>query len=299
MTLGLFIIITLPVLGQSNPADSTTVPLYRDSIPNALQRMEEITEHRPVGGRFVSNTSVPTLTCYRAGGAGKKAIIICPGGGYRGLAIDKEGFLVARKLQEEGIHAFVLKYRTPLDESCKDKSIAPLQDAQQALRKARELLQKWGASEVRIGIMGFSAGGHLAALASNRFHFDYVIGKKKKTIRPDFSILLYPVISMEKPFTHMGSRKNLLGPSPTSEQLKQFSAHTTVNDQTPPTFLMHASDDAGVPVKNSLLYYEACIRHEVPVEMHLYARGGHGFGMYNDKTEDRWIERLLNWLDTL
>ena len=279
--------------------DSLTIPLYKGDIPNALHPIQEIIEARAKGGRFVSDTSIPTLTAYKAKGDGRKAVIICPGGGYRGLAIDKEGFKVARVFQERGIHAFVLKYRTPKDESCQDKSIAPLQDAQQALRLAKEHLQTWGFQNVDIGIMGFSAGGHLAALTTNPWDFDEAKSQKEETLNPDFSILIYPVITMEEPFAHRGSRSNLLGLQPSDQELKKFSAHYKVNEFTPPTFLMHASDDSGVPVKNSLLYYEACIQHKVPVEMHLYAKGGHGFGMFNETTKDDWMERLLNWLDNL
>ncbi len=299
--IGLFIILTYSLSGQSEQSDSLQLSLYPGPIPNSLQPLKERVDQRSSGGRFISNTSTPTLTYYRPLNPKNKAIIICPGGGYRGVAIDKEGFLVGRALQKEGYHAFVLKYRTPNDKSNKDKAVAPLQDAQQALQVAKNYLRAAGGqqqSEVSIGIMGFSAGGHLAATASNFFNYNYVKNEAQPSVRPDFSILLYPVITMEDPYTHEGSRTNLLGSQASTPQIKRFSIHHQISEQTPRVFLVHASDDGGVPVQNSLLYYEACVKNKVPAEMHIYTAGGHGFGMYNKTTEDRWMDRLLNWLNT-
>jgi acetyl esterase/lipase len=292
--IGLFIILSFSLCGQPDLSDSLRLSLYTDPVPNSLESLEEIVDVSPTEGRFISNTSTPTLTYYRPPVPKNKAIIICPGGGYRGVAIDKEGFLVARALQKKGYHVFVLKYRSPNDKSNKDKAVAPLQDAQQALRVARDYLPP----DIGIGIMGFSAGGHLAATASNFFNYNFIENQAQPTVRPDFSILLYPVITMEDPYTHEGSRTRLLGSDPPPKQIKRFSAHLQVTGQTPRVFLVHASDDRSVPVQNSLMYYEACIQNGVPAEMHLYPAGGHGFGMYNQTTPDKWMDRLLNWLAT-
>lgn len=268
-------------------------------MPNSLQSIEELVDHRRTGGRFISNTSNPKLSYFRPDQPKDKAVIICPGGGYRGVAIDKEGFWVAKELQRKGYHAFVLKYRTPNDVSCKDKSIAPLQDAQQAVKVVRDYFRTGRYQEpISIGIMGFSAGGHLAALTSTLYPFDFVENKASNKLRPDFSILIYPVITMEDPYTHKDSRENLLGKEVPANQIRRFSTHYQVDQRTPPVFLVHASDDRSVPVQNSLLYYEACIQNGVSAEMHFYNGGGHGFGMYNKMIKDNWMNRLFNWLET-
>ncbi len=280
--------------------DSLTMPLYSKAVPNTAGPGRELVSTRPNGTRFIRGTTIPTLTYFQPEKPVKQAVIVCPGGGYSGVAIDKEGFLVARAFQEKGIHAFVLKYRTPLDSTCIDKSIAPIQDAQQAMKIARDSLSAWGYDDVEVGIMGFSAGGHLASFASNAYEHDYLHDKEGSApLRPDFSILIYPVITFDPPHAHMGSRRNLLGSSPTAEQVNNYCSEKLVNAKTPPVFLVHASDDKSVPVQNSLLYYEACAQHDVPAEMHIYPYGGHGFGMYNQKSADDWMGRLFNWLKTL
>lgn len=279
-------------------SDSIEYSLYPGTIPNNKGEGKEVVDVRSVGGRFISYIFEPTLTYIKPKHPINKAIIICPGGGYRGVSIDKEGFLAAREFQKKGIHAFVLKYRAPNDKTNIDKSLAPIQDAQQAIIRARELLAEKDYSDVKIGIMGFSAGGHLASHASTAYGYNFVTGERvpDNFLRPDFSILIYPVISMEHLYTHHGSRFNLLGSYPSTHQIDQYSTYRQVNALSPPAFLVHASDDGAVPVKNSLLYYEACVSHGVSAEMHIYPEGGHGFGMYNKTTEDKWMDRLFNWL---
>ena len=228
------------------------------------------------------------------------SIIICPGGGYSRLAIDHEGVEVAKALNLQGFTAFVLKYRLPNDTIMVDKSIGPLQDAQQAIRTVRKHALSWGLNPNRIGIMGFSAGGHLAATAAT--HFNFVADPTNKdttSVRPDFVILIYPVISFNDSILHPGSRNNLIGKNPPAEFVKQFSNELQVTKNSPPAFLVHTADDATVPVANSIRYYQACIDHKVPAEMHLYPKGGHGFGMHNKTTADKWFDRLLNWINTL
>ena len=267
--------------------DSITWPLYPGEIPNNLKLQEEKVERIGTGRRFIRQISVPEITYFEPTDPKQQAVVICPGGGYAGVAIDHEGYQVARVFQEQGYHAFVLKYRNPTDGGFyEDQSIIPLQDSEQALKVAKATLQEKGYGEVPIGIMGFSAGGHLAATSSNRHDYD-------------FAMLIYPVITFLKPHLHQGSRDNLLGKEAKKAKIRAFSAELMVDDATPPTFLVHAADDGAVPVQNSLVYYEACLANDVPVDMHLYAGGGHGFGMINPTTEDQWMEALLHWLGSL
>lgn len=248
----------------------------------------------------ISKISRPALTVYKPQKPNGKAVIICPGGGYSILAFDKEGTRVAEEMNRWGITAFVLKNRLPDDSINIDKSLAPLQDAQQAIRMIRQQAKNFGINPQQIGIMGFSAGGHLASTAATHFNFKADAGNNDTTsVRPDFAILIYPVISFDSSITHKGSRNNLVGSQPTKEKELFFSNETQVNAATPPSFLVHASDDGAVPVENSIRYYQSCVKYKVPVEMHLYPKGGHGFGMYNKTTDDTWMERLRNWLQKL
>jgi acetyl esterase/lipase len=224
-------------------------------------------------------------------------VIICPGGGYSILAFDKEGTRVAEEMVRWGVTAFVLKYRLPDDSSNIDKSLAPLQDAQQAIRLVRTNAKEWGIKRDQIGIMGFSAGGHVASSAATHFDFKADTANNDTTsVRPDFAILIYPVISFDSTIGHKGSRNNLVGTKATTEKINFFSNELQVTQNTPPSFLIHAGDDATVPVENSVRYYQACIKSKVPAEMHLYPKGGHGFGMNNKTTDDSWMERLKNWM---
>lgn len=277
------------------------VSLYTGTIPNSIasSRLEETSVTLPNGGVRISNVVQPTLTVFRAPKelANGTAVIICPGGGYARLSIDHEGTDVAKRLNEMGITAFVLKYRLPNDNTQPDKTTAPLMDAQQALRLVRQKATEYGINPARVGIMGFSAGGHLAATAGTHFEQPANPTKDKTSVRPDFLVLLYPVISFTDSLTHPGSRNSLLGVTPTPAEVKLYSNEQQVTAQTPPTFLVHAADDKTVKVQNSLRFYEACLRQGVPAEMHLYPKGGHGFGMKNATTKDNWTERLQNWLD--
>ena len=275
-----------------------TFPVYSGTVPNSKpSTVQETSLTLASGGVRIANVVQPTLTAYlpAAGTANGTAVIICPGGGYARLSIDSEGYDVAKRLNEMGVTAFVLKYRLPNDESQPDKSTAPLMDAQQALRLVRQQAAKYGINPERIGIMGFSAGGHLAATAGTHFARPVVAGPE--SVRPAFLVLLYPVISFNDSLQHAGSRTSLLGPSPSAEEVRQYSNELQVSAQTPPTFLVHAQDDKTVPVNNSIVFYQACLRHGVPAELHLYPRGGHGFGLNNKTTKDLWTDRLRNWLD--
>jgi acetyl esterase/lipase len=172
-----------------------------------------------------------------------------------------------------------------------------LTDAQQAVRMVREQAAKFNVNPSRIGLMGFSAGGHLASTAGT--HFTRLADQKASNtpVRPDFLVLLYPVISFSDSLKHGGSRDNLIGKTPAADQIKLYSNELQVTAQTPPTFLVHAQDDTTVPVMNSIVFYEACTKNKVPAELHLYPKGGHGFGMHNKTTKDDWTISLQNWMD--
>lgn len=277
------------------------ISLYSGLIPNARNVADpERVEERGENNRAYIDTAIPTLTIFSPEKPNGKAVIVCPGGGYAITAFDKEGVLVAQSLLEDGISAFVLKYRIPQDLTNVDKSLAPLQDAQQAIRHVRKNATKYNIDPQQIGIMGFSAGGHLAASAATHFQKNADSNEADTTsVRPDFAILIYPVISFTEELTHMGSRNNLIGESPNEAAILKWSNEKQVTPETPPSFLVHAADDKAVLVGNSLAYYSACIKNGVSAEMHLYPKGGHGFGLFNTTTEDVWMERLKNWIKTL
>lgn len=276
------------------------IPLYQNAVPNSTGAVDKENSVTRDNVTRIAKVSRPTLTIYRPAKPNGQSVIICPGGGYTILAFDKEGTRVAEELNRWGVTAFVLKYRLPDDTTQVDRSMAPLQDAQQAVRLARTNAKEWGIDKNKIGIMGFSAGGHLASTAAT--HFDIKADPSSNdttSVRPDFAILIYPVISFDSTITHKGSRNNLVGASAAPDKINFFSSELQVTTATPASFLVHAGDDGAVPVDNSLRYYRACIKNKVPVELHLYPAGGHGFGMNNKTTSDNWLERLKNWLNQL
>jgi acetyl esterase/lipase len=286
----------LATLSERATAQEPVIPLYRDKIPNAKpSTLQEKTETGD-GIVRVSNVTIPTLTVYRSAQANGTAVIICPGGGYGILAIDHEGYQVAKRFNEMGVTAFVLKYRLPNDASQQDKTIVPLQDAQQAFRLVRQRAKEFGVNSERVGVMGFSAGGHLASTAGTHFEKPVGEGADGTNVRPDFQILIYPVISFTDSLTHGGSRNNLLGKNMSPDRKKLYSNELQVTPRTPPAFLVHSGDDEAVKVQNSVQFYLACLRNGVPAEMHLYPKGGHGYGMHNKTTPDAWMDRLENWL---
>lgn len=243
--------------------------------------------------------SVPTLEIIKPKiKKSETAVIICPGGGYGILAYDHEGTTIGKWFADKGITAFVLKYRLPEDDMFDNPEIRPLQDAQQALRHIRSNSKTYGVDPNKIGIMGFSAGGHLAATAST--HFKTQVGEiidDKISVRPDFSILMYPVISFSDKIGHTGSRDNLLGKNAPFDKIEYYSNELQVTKETPPAFLVHAIND-WVMVENSLAYVKACKAAGVPAELHMYDKGGHGFGMKKGLKGpvSHWPERLEEWL---
>ena len=280
----------------------TVLPLYEGVIPNSKPSANKERSATDAAGILrISKVSVPTLTMYVPEKQSEKrsAVIICPGGGYGILAASHEGTDVAKAFNEMGITAFVLKYRLPDDSIMVDKSIGPLQDAQRAIQLVRENAQQFNIDGAKIGIMGFSAGGHLAASASTRFTEQLIQNPKQTSLRPDFSVLIYPVISFMDGITHKGSRMNLLGKIQTLETLQKFSNELRVTEQTPPAFLVHAGDDPAVPVANSISYYEALLKQKIYSNMIIYPLGGHGFGMNNKTTKDKYMLNLQNWLNSI
>lgn len=271
-----------------------SVRLY-DRVPGSKPAVKPETSDTTSGIVRIKNVSVPMLTIYRPRVSNGTAVVICPGGGYSILAAGHEGADVAKLLNGWGITAFVLKYRLPDDAIMVNKTIGPLQDAQRAIMLVRQHAAEWKVDPARIGIMGFSAGGHLASTASTHFSKP-VIEAEGVSVRPDFSVLVYPVISFTDSLMHRGSRDNLLGTDLSAARIAEYSNEQQVNRETPPAFLIHASDDKVVPVGNSIAYYQALVKNNVPAELHLYQNGGHGFGLNNKTTKDQWAERLRSWL---
>ncbi len=241
---------------------------------------------------------IPTLTIYLpsediANGA---AVLVCPGGGYGHVAIDHEGHAVAKWLNKAGVAGIILKYRI----AKRYKHPAPSQDAFRAMKTIRANADEWNIDPDRIGILGFSAGGHLVSTVGT--HFDYGDPSSDDPIehlssRPDFMVLIYPVITFFDNYTHKGSRRNLLGENPPANMIQSYSNETQVSMHTPPTFLVHTMEDKGVPVENSLLFYRALRNQGVPAEMHLFEKGRHGLGLGpNDPAFSAWPTLCENWM---
>ena len=275
------------------------MPLYTGVIPNSKPAANEETTGADKEGRvIISKISIPTLTIFLppAGKANGTAVIICPGGGYWVNAYKHEGTDVAKRFNEMGVAAFVLKYRLPSDRIMENTSIGPLQDAQQAIIIVRSKATEWHIDVNKVGILGFSAGGHLASTLGTHYKNVLVPNPLNISVRPDFMILGYPQITADTTINKKGSMDNLVGKNADPELLRSFSNETQVTADTPPTFIVQATDD-GLSVKNSVAFYSALLKNKVPVEMHLYQAGGHGFGLNNTTTKDDWMERCKNWMD--
>lgn len=282
-------------------AQSSVISLWPDGIPNSQESNQTETVEQD-DFTWIENVNEPTLEIFLPpkGIATGQGVVICPGGGYRGVAYDIEGTEIAKFLNTKGIAGFVLKYRMPGAESVVVRNEAPLQDAKRALRTVRTNADEWNLSQDKIGVMGFSAGGHLASTLGTHFNSEDKFEKNSidfEDARPDFMILVYPVITMKDSFTHQGSKNNLLGVNPDDELVEYYSNETQITVDTPPTFLVHASDDEGVPVENSLLFYRALEENGISAEMHIYPEGGHGFNLGLDRGHlEGWTDRLYDWL---
>lgn len=296
----LLIFTFLLILAGNLSSQNKTINLWNGKVPGAIPN-SSYQQKVDAPDNWIEKQFIiePTLDLYQAPAekANGTAVIICPGGGYWGLAFAHEGIDVAKWFNSMGITAFVLKYRLPDNSIMVDKSIGPMQDGQEAIRMVRRHAKEWGINPHKIGIMGFSAGGHLASTLSTHYNEKVYDQADNTSARPDFSLLIYPVISMDKNITHMGSRNNLLGENPSQEQVKHFSNELQVNSKTPPAFLVHSIDDGAVPVQNSINYALAMHESNVPCELHLYEKGGHGYGLgQSTDTESTWPEACRKWL---
>ncbi len=278
------------------------LPLWPDGqIPHRVPSDEEEV-HEVDGILRISRVQVPGLEVYlpEADKATGKAVLIFPGGGYHILAYHWEGTDFAKLLRDQGIAGIVVKYRLPVSRSVASAALVPLSDAQRAMRVCRDHAAAWGIDPEQIGVMGFSAGGHLAASLSTQYearvypeqdHLD------RESARPAFSALIYPVITFSKPEMHSGSRQALLGSSPVDSLVQFFSPELQTGPATPQAFLVHAADDTAVPVGNSLMYYEALRAQGIPASLHIFPSGGHGFALGRDDPYlRRWTDLLVAWI---
>jgi acetyl esterase/lipase len=273
--------------------------IYEGPVPNALPcNKEEVVSKNATGKIVIANVTSPTVMVFNPvkQDANNTAIIVCPGGGYARLASGHEGNEVAEAFNKIGVTVFVLKYRLPFDSCMTNKEIVPLQDLQQTIKLVRDRAAGFDINPAMLGVIGFSAGGHLVSTGITKFSESYIENTSNTSLRPDFAILGYPVISMDSAICHKGSRDNLLGKKAADAKLNLFSSDMQVTAQTPPTFLVHASDDKSVPVENSIRFYQALIKNKVNAELHIYQNGGHGFGLHNATTSDAWFERATTWM---
>ena len=290
------IIYTFSILMITNTMNAQYKPLYK-SIPNQIVVPNEEREDPFEGIIIVSKVTEPAYQYFRVkeDNIKRPCVIIYPGGAYFILASGHEGVEAAKFFNSIGVNAMVVKYRIPNDNAQVDKSIAPLQDAQQAMLLARSNAATWGIDANKIGILGFSAGGHLAASLSSHYADVKIDNPLNISLRPNFQILIYPVITM-KDFGHTGSKENLIGKNPTDAQVQYYSNELNVNDQTPPAFIVHAKNDDAVPVQNAYEYDKALKANKVASTLFLFEKGGHGFGMKNPTSTIQWTTPLTQWL---
>lgn len=284
-------------------AQTLTLPLWDEKVPN--QNEIKVEEADATTDKLrITAVDKPEIEVYLPAKhyATGEAVIILPGGGYRILAYNHEGVDVAKMFNSKGIAGIVVKYRLPITENNIDGKISPFLDAQRAVRLTRFNAADWGIDSNKIGIMGFSAGGHLASTLGTHFNEEYFTTDEidKLNCKPDFMILMYPVITFKQPYLHMGSRTNLIGANPTEELINFYSNELQVTKETPPTFLIHAQDDEGVPVENSINFFKSLKKNNVPAEIHIFQEGGHGFGLATKKGRlSEWQELCLSWIKSI
>lgn len=291
------LLISLFTMLKISVSAQTELPLYTKKISGAKPAADQEKSVTSNDGMVrISKISVPTIKIYQPEVSINNhiAIIIFPGGGYAINAIKHEGWDVAEYFAKQGFTAFVVKYRLPDSATMEHPDKGPLQDAQEAIRFVRRKAKALNIDPHKVGVMGFSAGGHLASTASTHF----IYHKKPETVRPDFSVLIYPVISMDKKVSHTGSHDNLIGKNATEEMENLYSNELQVKANTPPAFLVHAIDDR-VVIENSYRYRDALIKNNVPVETLFYEKGGHGYGMYNKTSDIFWPAKVAEWIKKL
>ena len=304
LTLTLALVLALVLVLSSKLFAQEVTPLWNKlAIPNyQVSQGKEIIADRDI--IFIKNIQIPTLETFLPSkkSANAMAVLILPGGGYSGVAYDWEGTDYAKWFNSQGIAAFVLKYRMPQAESVITSYKAPIQDAQRAIRYLRFNAEILNINKNKVGVIGSSAGGHLASTLATHQQ-SYYLAKDaidSEKAQPNFMILIYPVISMKKAITHQGSRHNLLGKTPSQALITQFSNETRVNENTPPTFIIHSGNDKAVPVENSIRMYQALVKHNVKATMHLYPEGGHGYSLgLSNTAAPNWKNDASVWLKQL
>ena len=292
------IVFFLLVLTTGYAQKGTPIYLYpKDSIPNSKVTPAGFIETYANG--WINTVSRPSITPYfpKKEIATKTAVIVMPGGGYTGLSMDFEGYAVAQKFYNAGITAFVLKYRLPDDRIMINRSIGPLQDAQRAIQIIRQRAKEWNLDSSKIGVIGFSAGGHLASTLGTHLDSIYIENKDSINLRPDFMVLMYPVITMGSN-THQGSKDALIGANASVEQVNLYSNEKQVTANTSPTFIAHSSTDALVPIVNSSMFYSALLKNKVIYEKHFYTTGDHGFGLTSPNPKENMFDLIQNWMRT-
>lgn len=275
----------------------TTFPLYKGQIPNNKPNIALKKEVLNAEQQIFYHISEPTLTVFRPADGVRNTgigVVVCPGGGYGCVCYGWEGQRIAEAFAKVGITSFVVCYRLPESAVAQDSVIPPLQDAQAALIYAREHAGQYGLNPNKIGIMGFSAGGHLASTVGTHYQKSYVPNPKKTSVRPDFMVLVYPVITMLGESVNLGTRKNLLGNAPSREQLVFYSNEQQVTGDTPPAFIVVANDDRTVPVENSIMFYQAMLQNKRPAELHAYEAGDHSF--FKQPEFEEWMGRVVRWM---
>lgn len=292
----------LPERAPEDPDE--TVHLWPDGAPGGegvtvTPEVVERSDNPAYRDRYAAHTTDPLMTVFRPERPNGAALLLIPGGGYRWAVVDKEGHECARVFAAAGVTCFVLRYRLPADGWAAGPN-APLQDAQRAVRVIRANAASFGVDPARIAALGASAGGHLAGtLAARHGDATYEPVDEADTVsaRPDLSILLYPVVTLTDPHTHAGSRRELLGPAPTGEQIRDWSLETMPRADTPPTFIVHAMDDGAVPPENAMMLTSTLRAASVPVETHLFENGGHGFAIRQIQGQPAaaWPELALAW----
>jgi acetyl esterase/lipase len=290
----------LLILSSLNFPQIKVIKVWSEKIPGAIENSAIQGNNilsKNIFERFMIVTD-PTLSIYFP--TNKKtnntAIIICPGGGYKRLVISHQGNDVVSWLNQNGIVGVVLNYRLPNDTIMENKMIGPLEDIQEAIRIVRRNAEQWNINPDKIRVMGFSAGGHLVSIAATHFNEKFY-ETDSESARPDFTCLIYPVISMNLKITYKGSRRNLLGDNPEQKFIDAFSNELQVTQDTPPAFIVHAADDSSVPVENSIQYFLALKSKNVIAELHIYLAEVHGFGLAKNRgTESWWTVVCLNWL---
>ena len=298
----LMFILTFTMMYNFAFGQQKIITLWEGTVPN--NRVTDESEIWDTSDLVrVRNVQIPDIAVYlppKRVSTGQ-AVVICPGGGYGVLSYQWEGIEVAKWLNSKGIAGIILKYRLPYSSNNIIRYESPLLDAKRAMRLVRYHADKWNIDKNNIGILGFSAGGHLASSLLTQFDEGIADSKDpvdKVSSRPDFGVLLYPVISMYVPDVHMGSRINLLGEEPGEDLLRRFSGHLNIQDNTPQVFLVHSSDDGAVPVSNSIMFYKALQEKGISAELHIYPFGGHGYSLgLEQEYLNSWTDRCIDWLN--